>query len=99
MPSGTPSTEAGGWLFTCRHLDELTGDCLIYESRPGMCRDYPYSRPCGYPGCSWSRGRAGTWPPTGYVKYTEADGVSRVRLRVVPSTSATGAPLAERPSA
>jgi len=32
-----PDTER----FTCRHWDEGTRLCTAYESRPGMCRDYP----------------------------------------------------------
>ena len=32
-----PDTER----FTCRHWDDGTRLCTAYESRPGMCRDYP----------------------------------------------------------
>jgi Fe-S-cluster containining protein len=39
-------------LFTCRHWDEETRLCGAYESRPAMCRDYPYGRPCER-GCSY----------------------------------------------
>lgn len=38
--------------FTCRHWDETTRLCGAYESRPAMCRDYPYGRPCER-GCSY----------------------------------------------
>jgi Fe-S-cluster containining protein len=39
--------------FTCRHWDEQTRLCTVYDKRPKMCRDYPYSgrqceRGCGY---------------------------------------------------
>ena len=47
---GGPGTgfpwSARGHHFTCRHWDEGTGLCGIYEDRPGMCRDYPYGKPC-----------------------------------------------------
>ncbi len=29
------------FIFRCTHYDTLTGQCDSYESRPGMCRDYP----------------------------------------------------------
>ncbi|CAB5160558.1 hypothetical protein D3OALGB2SA_5395 [Olavius algarvensis associated proteobacterium Delta 3] len=29
------------FTFRCTHLDIRTGLCDAYESRPGMCRDYP----------------------------------------------------------
>lgn len=38
-------------LWTCRHWDTETRLCTVYESRPGMCRDYPYGAACG--GCSY----------------------------------------------
>jgi len=31
------------WWYSCRHLTEA-GDCAIYETRPEMCRGYPYDR-------------------------------------------------------
>lgn len=37
--------------FSCRHWDEKTRLCKAYESRPSMCRRYPYGRPCDQ-GCS-----------------------------------------------
>lgn len=33
-------------MYTCRHWDEDTRLCGIYEDRPKMCRDYPYDNPC-----------------------------------------------------
>lgn len=40
-------------LYTCKNWDEQTRLCGIYETRPNMCRDYPYEgrtceRNCGY---------------------------------------------------
>ena len=28
-------------VFRCTHLDPITRKCDSYDSRPGMCRDYP----------------------------------------------------------
>lgn len=39
-----------GHLFMCRHWDEETRLCTIYEDRPAMCRDFPYGESCRY-GC------------------------------------------------
>lgn len=38
------------WYCTCRHFDGR--DCTAYESRPPMCKDYPYGRSCTYDGCT-----------------------------------------------
>lgn len=43
-----------GPLYTCRHLDAVTGDCGAYESRPGMCSEYPYGSACAIDGCTWT---------------------------------------------
>lgn len=32
----------------CMFLDRKTRRCTVYESRPGVCRDYPDSLRCGY---------------------------------------------------
>jgi uncharacterized protein len=32
----------------CRFLDPKERRCTIYEARPSTCRDYPYSKTCGY---------------------------------------------------
>lgn len=40
-----------GPFFRCRHWDETTRLCGIYDTRPAMCRDYPYGQPCEH-GCS-----------------------------------------------
>ena len=38
-------------FYTCRHYKHE--QCAIYESRPAMCRDYPYrNEPCRYVGCT-----------------------------------------------
>jgi Fe-S-cluster containining protein len=44
--------EFGGGLlhyYTCKNLSPA-GDCVVYESRPTMCRDYPYGNPCDHAG-------------------------------------------------
>lgn len=33
-------------LYTCRNWNEETRLCGIYDTRPVMCRDYPYGLPC-----------------------------------------------------
>lgn len=38
--------------YRCRNWDEETRLCRIYESRPEMCRDYPYHRGC-HNGCGY----------------------------------------------
>lgn len=42
-----------GARYTCANLLP-SGDCGIYDSRPSMCRRYPYGRGCDVPGCCWS---------------------------------------------
>lgn len=37
-------------FYSCRHWNEDTRLCMAYESRPGMCRKYPYDRACNF-GC------------------------------------------------
>lgn len=43
-----------GWLFRCKHFDEESHDCRIYDRRPKMCRDYPYGEPCDFEGCTYT---------------------------------------------
>jgi hypothetical protein len=33
--------EARTFVFRCSHFDAASRSCDSYESRPGMCRDYP----------------------------------------------------------
>lgn len=47
-----------GFLYKCRHWDEETRLCRIYDDRPPMCRTFPYGRPCRY-GCSCAGTRPG----------------------------------------
>lgn len=32
----------------CVFLDPQTRRCTVYDARPGVCRDYPESKHCGY---------------------------------------------------
>lgn len=62
--TGKPYADDGqgdrlGHHYTCKHLDDATGNCRIYETRPEVCRKYPYGRPCGYTECTWDAARAG----------------------------------------
>jgi len=46
------------FVFACRHFDRQTRSCDSYESRPGMCRDYPRAllyqpHPELLPGCGY----------------------------------------------
>lgn len=45
----------GSQLYTCRHWDEETMLCGVYEDRPRMCRDYPYAAKCQHDcACSYT---------------------------------------------
>lgn len=41
-----------GQLFTCRNLDAAGIDCTAYDTRPAMCREFPYGRACPFDGCT-----------------------------------------------
>ena len=46
------------FVFRCTHFDPASGACDSYESRPGMCRDYPrlllwQPNPELLPGCGY----------------------------------------------
>ncbi|MGE5681830.1 MAG: YkgJ family cysteine cluster protein [Bacillota bacterium] len=30
------------YWYTCKHFNKETGDCMNYENRPYMCKDFPY---------------------------------------------------------
>lgn len=38
--------------YTCRNFNKETRNCMNYENRPHMCRNYPYGRKCEYKGCT-----------------------------------------------
>lgn len=45
-----PVPRSGGHFYSCRHLTS-TGLCGIYDTRPQMCKGYPYKGACNYRGC------------------------------------------------
>ncbi len=50
--------EAKAFVFRCRHFDGSTRSCDSYDSRPGICRDYPrlllwQPQPELFPGCGY----------------------------------------------
>lgn len=42
-----------GHYYTCKHYDQDTSNCQIYDERPHMCRAYPYEEE-GAPGCRYT---------------------------------------------
>jgi len=55
--TGEEAGEGRGW-YSCRHL-QSNGDCGIYDSRPRMCRDYPYGQACKDVACTHDAAREG----------------------------------------
>jgi hypothetical protein len=50
--------QARAFVFRCTHFDSATRSCDSYDSRPGMCRDYPRlllwsANPEFLPGCGY----------------------------------------------
>jgi Fe-S-cluster containining protein len=50
--------EAHAFVFRCSHFDRTTRSCDSYDSRPGVCRDYPrnlmwQANPALLPGCGY----------------------------------------------
>lgn len=39
-------------LYSCRNFDAATRNCLIYDRRPRMCRNFPYGRKCPHKDCT-----------------------------------------------
>jgi Fe-S-cluster containining protein len=52
---GAPPHTVPAHYYTCTNHDPETGDCRAYETRPGMCSDFPYGKPCPYPDCAVPR--------------------------------------------
>lgn len=52
MLPGTQATGAGNY-YRCRNIGD-DGLCGIYEDRPRMCSEYPYSVTCNYTKCAAS---------------------------------------------
>lgn len=49
---GSQPSAGHEYSHTCKHWDDVTGDCRNYDERPRMCRDYPYDRACSEAGCT-----------------------------------------------
>lgn len=70
------------FVFRCTHFDPLTRRCDSYESRPGMCRDYPRAllwqvRPELFDGCGY---RAVDPKAKGLLRALERKGLSSEQL-------------------
>lgn len=53
-----PDPQAQAFVFRCRHYERSTRSCDSYDSRPGVCRDYPRNlmwqpSPELLPGCGY----------------------------------------------
>lgn len=64
MPNGKPYAGEGEVpIYTCRFFDLVTKNCTTYETRPNMCRGYPYDRPCEHgDACAFDDAREGRHP-------------------------------------
>ncbi|HEX6739436.1 MAG TPA: YkgJ family cysteine cluster protein [Vicinamibacteria bacterium] len=65
--------EARVFVFRCTHFDPAARSCDSYDSRPGMCRDYPRAllwqpRPEMLPGCGY---RPVVWNAGGWSQALE----------------------------
>lgn len=58
LPSGDIAVHSERF-YTCRNLDRETGRCATYDTRPAMCRDYPYGRKCTFKECTSHAARSG----------------------------------------
>lgn len=55
VPRGVFGWKHRGHFFTCKNWDEDSRLCKVYETRPSMCKGYPYGKPCEH-GCGFSGG-------------------------------------------
>jgi uncharacterized protein len=70
------------FIFRCTHFDWSTRSCDSYDSRPGMCRDYPrvllaQANPEFLPGCGY---RAVAANADGLVRALERASVTREQM-------------------
>lgn len=73
------------FTFRCTHYDPDTRRCDSYESRPGMCRDYPclllwQPRPEFLPGCGY---RPVAPNSRSFIEALEREGLSPDKLELV----------------
>ena len=52
LRGGLASSYSRPYFHRCNNWDSETGDCIIYEDRPGLCRDYPYETICKEADCT-----------------------------------------------
>lgn len=55
VPRGIFAWKDRGHHFTCKNWDEDSRLCKIYETRPQMCKGYPYGQVCQH-GCGFKGG-------------------------------------------
>jgi Fe-S-cluster containining protein len=73
------------FIFRCTHWDPATRRCDSYESRPGMCRDYPRAHlwtgnPEFLPGCGY---RAVAPGAAAMIAALRAEGLEGEKLEAV----------------
>jgi len=55
---GPAEANEGKWRYRCNYFkqeEDGTGTCTIYDSRPGICREFPYGKWInGFENCVWS---------------------------------------------
>lgn len=73
LPDRKPALDSTGQVamahfYTCRHLDEDTGNCTAYETRPKLCSEYPYGKRCEYSACTWDEARNAPDVTLGHLK-------------------------------
>ena len=71
------------FVFECSHFDRATRSCDSYDSRPGMCRDYPRAllyqpSPELFPGCGY---RAVARGHERWVAALESRGLTEEQMR------------------
>ena len=57
IPIGNFKPTPNAHYYTCKHHCNITGNCLIYNDRPKMCRTFPdqetnWKGACGFRGCT-----------------------------------------------
>ncbi len=54
IPTNQDAPDAELGVFGCNNFDTATRRCIIYETRPGMCRTYPDGKECQHEGCTFA---------------------------------------------
>jgi hypothetical protein len=74
------------FVFRCTHFDPRTRECDSYETRPGMCRDYPRAlldqpAPELLPGCGYRAVASGAGPMLIALDAQPLSDAQRARLK------------------